>query len=160
MEDQLEGFNFSTTQPRRKNVLDACGTMEYDSYTLKFRALGDQIMEAVCTAANLPRAPHLEVQRLKSDPQTIVGFPRTKSGPSTVSINWADKGETAHIDLSLLLAAQPFHVPSGSRAYIPVEQANLRTLGPCIVFRFGKAKFKPIESGKTQAAAAADQPKT
>lgn len=158
MEDELERFDFSNVQTRRKNMLDSCGAMDFDSYTFQFRTLGDQMMEAVCAAANLPRAPYLELQRSKTDPQTIVGIPRSQSGPATVAINWTEKGETAHIDLSLLLAVHPFHIPHGSRAFIPVEQANLRTLGPCIVFRFGKAKFKPIESTKNQASSGQPSP--
>ncbi|HEY3365688.1 MAG TPA: hypothetical protein VGK74_11585 [Symbiobacteriaceae bacterium] len=147
-------FDFSRVVPRKKNMLDASGTVLWDSYRLELVVLAEALLAQVSEDAIAQKHPRfLRLEPFEEEPGAVVGVPAMQAGPDTVPINYFDSGRSICIDLSRYFAVEPLHIPRGTRAYIPISRKELPALGHCLIIHFGKVDFKEIATGKKKAEA-------
>ncbi|HEY3364727.1 MAG TPA: hypothetical protein VGK74_06745 [Symbiobacteriaceae bacterium] len=151
-------FDFTRVPLRKKNMLDAVGTIAWDSYQMELVSLAETLMTQVSEDAIAQKYPKfLRLEQFAEEPRAIVAVPAMVEGPDTVLVIYGDQAKSVHVDMSPFFAVEPQHIPRGTRAYIPFSRKELPDLGPCLILHFGQAEYKAITAGKKKSTSTAPE---
>jgi hypothetical protein len=144
-------LDLSQVVSRTRTMLNPELVMKWDSYMATLTSLALRLMTEVAVASGKGscRPDYLDLSELAEGSMDLIARTTIEKGPSTVNVNWVGKKKVEpRIDLKSYMLLGRFTIPYGMSAHIPVVRPT--NSDPFVILYFSKARFAPIEKGRSR----------